>query len=190
MKRPRTLALVSNLAAVACLVGCSSSDQRLIELSERSAARQAEQNQQIARQSREVTETTRALVEADAKARREMIAAQRALQEGVQTERRELDRGHGDLEKDRQSLAAARQREPLIAGAITSAAVLWACLLPVVLAVYLLRVLSQTEPDGALGELLIQEFSSDSPVLLPAAIPPLQIASSQELPAPPADSPP
>jgi hypothetical protein len=188
MKFSRTRALVCAQVTATCIAGCSLSDRQLVELAERSAARQAEQNQHIARQSQQVTETTRALVEADAQARREMIAAQCVLQEGLQTERQSLDRGHDDLEKERQSLATARHREPVIASAITSAAVLGACLLPVVLAIYLLRVLSQAEPDGALGELLIQEFVSDTSVLLPSPALPLQITGNSELPSPPADS--
>ena len=61
------------------LAGCES-DERIVKLSERSLERQAEQNQQIAQQSREVTAATRAVVEADAAARRELIATQQRLQ--------------------------------------------------------------------------------------------------------------
>jgi hypothetical protein len=66
------------------VVGCGSTDERLVELSEKSLARQAEQNQQMLKQSAQVAQATRQLVTADAQAREELIAAQaqrRNLQE-------------------------------------------------------------------------------------------------------------
>jgi hypothetical protein len=45
------------------VTGCSSSDERLVELGQQSADRQAEQNQTIADQSQQVTETTHQFVE-------------------------------------------------------------------------------------------------------------------------------
>ena len=64
--RSRTGPLVFLFLAVA---GCGATDDRLVDLSERSLARQAEQSQQMAQQSTEVVQATRQLVEADAQAR-------------------------------------------------------------------------------------------------------------------------
>jgi hypothetical protein len=137
-------------------------------VSERSVARQAEQNQQIARQSQEVSQATHDLVQADAKARAELVAAPRSLQESLQTERSRLDQQRDKLEQDRQALVAANVREPIIANAISGAALLLAVLLPLMLCIYLLRSFGPSEPSHALNDWLIDELTSEQSPLLSA----------------------
>jgi hypothetical protein len=158
---------VGALLIAVCAIGCDSHDRRYVELSQDAVARQAEQNAQIARQSQQVAEAAHELVQADAQARAELIAAQRSLEEGMQTERRRLDTERDTLEQDRQALATARQFEPIIASTIWSAALLLAVILPLVLCIYLIRSLGKNEPSEDLTELLVCEFTTQQPMLLP-----------------------
>ena len=96
------------------VAGCSSGDDdRLAELGQQSADRQAEQNQTIADQSRQVTETTHEFVESSGDARKEMIELQRELVEAEAEARNELGRVQQDLvDRDaecRQELNALQQ---------------------------------------------------------------------------------
>ncbi len=143
---------------VTTLLGCGTPDARLVDLSERSLARQAEQNQLVVRQSTEVAQATHQLIEADAKSRQELITAQTRLQQDMQSERCALDRQHQDLETERKQLAAQRQRDPILAAAILQAAMLLACILPLVLCFFVLHVLRRETANEAFSELLIQEF--------------------------------
>ena len=159
----RSSLIVFLLLAIA---GCSSPDDRLLELSERSLSRQAEQNQQVAQQSTEVAKATRQLVDADAKARRELITAQAELQRNLHAERASLDRQHETLECQRNELAIQRHREPIVAAAIVQAAVLIACILPLMLCFFVLRALRREGTDAALGDLLVQELVDPHSLLL------------------------
>ena len=79
------------------LTGCSSPDDRLVELGQQACNRQARQNQTIADQSRQVTETTHQFVESSGCARKEMIELQRELVEAEAEARSELIRIQQDL---------------------------------------------------------------------------------------------
>jgi hypothetical protein len=79
------------------VTGCSPSDERLVELGQQSADRQAEQNRTIADQSRQVTETTRQFVESSGDARTDMIELQRELVEAEAEARSELIQVQQDL---------------------------------------------------------------------------------------------
>ena len=72
-------------ASLVLVTGCGNDDERLLELSRESLRRQAEQNEQMSRQSQEVVEASRELVAADAEARREMT--ERALEKARLAER-------------------------------------------------------------------------------------------------------
>ena len=109
---------------LALITGCKEDDQL-----QRSLQRQAEQ----------IVGASRQLVEADAKARGELIELQQNLQEGVQTERKSLDRQHEEIEAERQVIARQRHRDPLIAAAIVNTGVLLACIAPLLLAFWVLR---------------------------------------------------
>jgi hypothetical protein len=62
------------------LAGCRSSpDERLVAMAKDHEKSQAEQSQQMARLEQELTEGSRKLVEADAKARQELTAIQHEL---------------------------------------------------------------------------------------------------------------
>ena len=138
---------------MALITGCKEDDQL-----QRSLQRQAEQ----------IVGASRQLVEADAKARGELIELQQNLQEGVQTERQSLDRQHEEMEAERQIIARQRHRDPLIAAAIVNTGVLLACIAPLLLAFWVLRS-SWGQESAGVDELLIHELTTETPVLLPQA---------------------
>jgi hypothetical protein len=115
------------------VIGCSPSDDRLVELGQQACDRQARHNQAIADQSQQTTETTHQFVESSADARKDMIELQRELVEAEAEARSELVQIQQDLvdrdaqcrqeltelQRDSQSSAQAerqsvdRQREDL-----------------------------------------------------------------------------
>jgi hypothetical protein len=154
------LALIGTVLAIGC-----DEDKRLVEFAKEADQRQAEQNHEIAQQNHEIAAATKHLVEADAKARQELVAMER----GLQAERATVGQQRDQLEVERRQLASARQRESLLGEALAGGATLLACLLPLVLCWYLLHGLRSQNQDEALGELLVMELAGDtmSP-LLPA----------------------
>ncbi len=167
------------------VAGCSSSDDRLIELGQQSCDRQAQQNDTIATQAKQVTETTRQFVEAEGQARQEILriqselvdrdaqcrqelnTLQRETQAAVEAGRQNLDRQREDLEAERRQIATERQRAPIIAAAIQQVGLWLACLLPLALCGYLLHVLRHTaNNDVAVTELLVEELTTDRPRFL------------------------
>lgn len=152
------------LIATALVIGCDK-DKRLVEFAQEADQRQAEQNHEIAKQNHEIAAATKNLVEADAKARQELVALERDLQ----TERATIGEQRDHLEAERRELATQRRRESLLAQLLAGGATLVACLLPLVLCWYLLQGLRSQSHDEALGELLVMELASGaSSPLLPA----------------------
>lgn len=145
------------------VIGCSSPDDRLAEFAAESMDQQASQNREVSKAHHEVAQGTKRLVEADAKAREDLIGLEHRLHQ----ERESLARQRDQLETERRELAGQRAREPVIAAAVGSLGVLMASLLPLVLCWYLLHGLRHERHDEALGEVLAMELVSDLPVLLP-----------------------
>jgi len=148
----RRIALMLTLATLA---GCEDENSKLARMADDFARRQAEQTQQVVELQREVAEGSRQLVEADARAREDMAALHR-----------EVGRQQDQLEADRRAFAAQRRMDPIVASAITNAAWLLACLLPLVLCWYLLHS-RPNEDDAAVNDVLIGELIAEQPVLLP-----------------------
>ena len=180
-KRTTLLLLVASLAT---MIGCKD-DERLAEMAQDATRRQAEQNEEMIRLNREVAHSHQRLIEADAESRQEVLqvqhqlierdeqgrqqlnALQRDTQSGIQRERSSLDRQQEELDKERKEIARQRNRDPIVAAAITSLGVILACLAPIALAICLLRTTHCHEStDTELTELLLQEMASDKPVLL------------------------
>jgi len=146
--------------AIIVLAGCDK-DRRLVDLARESADRQAAQNLQMAENTRQVAAAAKAVADADAQARRDFAAMQRH----VVAQQAEVGRQRDQLESDRREAAQARQRDPVIAAAITDIGLVLACLLPLILCWYLLRSLHEEKSDPILTEVLIEEFASGSPTL-------------------------
>ncbi|MAD80492.1 MAG: hypothetical protein CMJ50_06575 [Planctomycetaceae bacterium] len=146
------------------MIGCDENEnKRLAEMAERHLERQSEQNRRMSELQREVAEGARQLVEADAKAREEMVT----LQLATQTERSEIGRQRDALEDERRNLAAARRLDPIIAAAIANLGLLAACMLPLVLCWYLLHRRIDPADDQAVAEVLLEDLVTDRPLLLP-----------------------
>lgn len=127
-----------------------------------------DERQKTSRAQAEVAEASRQLVQADAKARGEVVALQRDLQQ-VQAE---LGRQRDQLESDRRQYADQRIRDPIVANAILDVGMILACLLLLILGIALvLGLRNQTQTDSALTEILVEEIASDRPMLLPGMRP-------------------
>ena len=130
----------------------------------------------------EITKTSRALVEADAKSRAEFHELARDLQ----TERLGLNQQRESLDQEREELALARIRDPLIASAIVELGLAALCLLPLLVCIYVLRaVTSGNSEDGAqaLSDLLVLDLTTQQPLLR------LQSNTVSQEPGPPAAKP-
>jgi len=158
--------MVRSLAAILILTvtGCEEEEsKRLVEMAEKHLERQAEQSRQMSELQRQVAEGANRLVEADAKAREEMVALQRDLQ----ADQAAVGRQRDQLEEERRDLAAKRHVDPIVAAAITNVGLLLACVLPLALCWYLLQPRVQPADDQAVAEVLLQDLVSDRPLLLP-----------------------
>jgi hypothetical protein len=166
MQTHKRLILLTVVALMVTATGCEEDEnenKRLAEMAERQLQRQAEQNRHMAELQHEVAAGARQLVQADAKAREEMVA----LHRDVQVERTEIGRQRDSLEDERKLIASQRHRDPVIAAAITNIGLLLACLLPLILCWYLLRRPLEPADDAAVAEVLLQDLVSDRPLLLP-----------------------
>ena len=160
MKRPFLTILAT--AALVTVTGCDQ-DGRVARVAQEAAERQAEQNKELVRLNRETAEGTKRLVGADAETRKELASLQRDLQAAAS----EVGRQRDVLEADRRELDARRHRDSVVAAAIQSAALVVACVLPLVVAWYLLRSVRDEEDDPVVTEVLISELTTDRPRLLP-----------------------
>lgn len=158
------------------VAGCSdSSDERLAEFAQQSMAEQrmqndrlADQSQAVVAESHQLAETAKELVKSDAEARRELIAAQTEMTSQLNEQQSVIYSGHNQLEQDRRDIASQRHRDPIIATVIQNFGLTVACVLPLVVAVFVIRQMQSQEPDhAAVAEMLVLEMTSDEPRLLP-----------------------
>jgi cell division protein FtsN len=169
------LAMLAMFAMVLLVTaGCDNErppDERFQQLAQQALHEQSEQNKRLVDQNKQVAEASRQLVAEDAQARRELLEAQRQLTSELHAERASLDRQHEALEEERRSLAAQQQREPVIAHTIGAVGLTLACLLPLLLAAYVIHTLNhQDEDPAALNELLVLDLTSERPRLLPHSV--------------------
>ena len=175
----RTQIAIVPILMLLTVIGCSDTpdmrDQRLAEFAQQAVKEQARQNDRMADQSQAVVEeshqlaeTAKELVEHDAEASRELIAAQQELTSQVNDQQATVDAGRGQLEQDRREIAEQRHRDPIVATAIQNTGLIIGCLLPLIVAVYVIRQMQSQEPDhAAVAEMLVLEVTSDEPRLLP-----------------------
>ena len=175
----RTQIAIFPILLLLTVIGCSDTpdmrDQRLAEFAEQAVKEQARQNDRMADQSQaiveeshQLAEAAKELVEHDAEARRELIAAQQELTSQLNDQQATVDAGRGQLEQDRREIAEQRHRDPIVATAIQNTGLIIGCLLPLIVAVYVIRQMQSQEPDhAAVAEMLVLEVTSDEPRLLP-----------------------
>jgi hypothetical protein len=142
-------------------IGCSSGDERLVDLSRQSADRQAEQNRLVETNNQQVIDATKRLVEADAQGRKETIELHRQ----IEADRSGVNQQRDALEQERRQVADQRNRDPIIAESILAAAGLIAAILPLAVCLYLLRGMFHKSDDEAMAEVLIQELVAQRPLL-------------------------
>jgi hypothetical protein len=167
-------------------VGCSSGDDRLVELSRESAERQAEQNRLVETNNRQVLEATNKLVEADAKSRTENIELHRQ----IETERSGINQQRDVLEQERRQIAGERIRDPIVADSILAVGGLIAAILPLLVCLALLRGLFQKSDQETIADVLIEDLVSRQPLLSgPEALSPPKTGREPRLTAAPTEKP-
>jgi len=131
--------------------------------------RMADQSLAVVEESHQLAEAAKVLVERDAEARREMIAAQTEMTTQLNEQQSVIYTGHEQLEQDRRQIAEQRHREPIVAAVIQNFGLIVAGLLPLVVAVFVIRQMQSQEPDhAAVAELLVLELTSQQPRFLQA----------------------
>jgi hypothetical protein len=188
MKLSLTLSLLRSLMLMAFALlasGCSSSpDERLAQFAEQSTAQQAEQNRAMAAQTQRVAEAAESLVRADAQARESLLRASFEQQATHEARTAELDQVRALLQAERQRLADGQRRDQLTAGVLQALASNLSCLLPLLLAGYLLHVSYRSVPDDrTLNEVLLQELARSQALHLPSQLGPARLgppASEEE----------
>jgi hypothetical protein len=155
-------ALIRLMMMSILLSGC---DDRVAQVAEEAAERQAEQNTVMAELNKEVAGGARQLVEADAQARQDIIGVHRDFQ----NERHRLDTDRNDVESQRRHLAAMRRTSSVLAPAIQTGGLL--LLVSVVLG-FCWYAVAKSREDGPLtddiSELLLCELLADSSVPISA----------------------
>jgi VIT1/CCC1 family predicted Fe2+/Mn2+ transporter len=161
-------------------IGCSSGDERLVELSRQSTERQAEQNRLVETNNRQVLEATDRLVEADAESRTENIELHRQ----IEAERSGVNQQRDALEQERQQIAQERNRDPIVADSILAVGGLIAAILPLLVCLFLVRGLFHKSDQESLAEVLVEDLVSRQPLLSgPAAVSPRGTGREPRLPA-------
>ena len=161
---------------------CSSDENsRVAELATQQLERQSDQNRRMAELQQEVASGSRELVEADAKARQEMVTLQRE----IQTEQNEIGHQRDQLEAERRDIADSRNRDPIIAAAITRVAFVVVSLLPLLVCWLLLQQKVEPADKNEITELLLDDLISAEPRLLPPAASKPGKLRLTELPQPP-----
>ena len=182
----RRIANYLALALALAMVGCGESpdmrDQRLAEFARQSMAEQQKQNARIADQSKAVVDEShqlaqaaKELVELDAQARRELLAAQSDLTTQINKQQSVVDAKRDELEQERREIAGRRSRDPIIASAIQYTGLILGCLAPLAICAFVISQMQAQEPDhAAVAELLIQELTIPKILSVPKTLPKLE----------------
>jgi len=109
MIRSGVLAALASAALAGC-GGDSAGYRHAADTADKAADRQAQQNTEMAKNNQTVAEGTKRLIEADAEARKEIVAVHKDLQ----AERATLNEGFSDLETERQQIAQDRRTESIL----------------------------------------------------------------------------
>ena len=166
MKQLLPIAAAMTALTVVLLTGCDE-DEKVAKVAIQAADRQAKQNQEMARVNREVAEGTKRLVEADAEARKDVLA----MQKDLQGQASEVGQQRDLLESERREVAGQRLRESILGPIIANMGPLLVCALVLAfcsLLIYGLRV-DKGDDDSIVAEVLIEDLASERPKLLPPA---------------------
>ena len=162
------------LFSILTIAGCNE-NERVAQVALDAAERQAEQNQQIAENSRQVAAGAKRLIEADSQSREELID----LQHNLQAEQSRIGGLRDDLENERREVAAQRLTESRLGPIVKSCVAAAVCLVTIGFCWYLLYGLRHDDADQTLSELLVEELASDKPSLLPRFSPPKTLSTDE-----------
>jgi len=155
------------LLLVALITGC---DDKSTQLAREAADRQARQNTQMAELNQEVAAGSHQQVEADAKARQEILGVHHDLQ----AERTRLDTGFSQLEAERRQIAAQRQTSSAFETVANASGYVFLVVAVLGLCWYALIWARHTDTtDAEVSEILIGQIISDHPSKLGEAEKPL-----------------
>lgn len=135
------------------------------QIAREAADRQAQQNTEMARLNKEVASGTHQLVEADARARKEIVGVHHDLQ----AERARLDTSRSELESERREIAGQRRTESMLMSMVTLVGGVSLVVVLLGFCWYALVASRRSEDtDAQLNELLIQEILPEGQPHLPA----------------------
>ena len=173
------------IAIIIIAIGCQTDSDRVAELASRHATEQSELSRQTVELQTELVEGTRQLVEADSQSRRDFLELEGKLDE----QRAEIGHRHDELESERRLIAKQRYRDPIIANAVTAIGALLACLLPLLLAGYLLKCQLGDQEEYAITEVLLEEIASGHSAFVRSKVPTLALNPDDSTPKLPGDPP-
>jgi hypothetical protein len=154
------------ILSAALLVATHGCEDKSTQIAREAADRQAQQNTEMAQLNKEVASGSHQLVEADAKARQDIVGVHHDLQ----AERTRLDTSRSELEVERREIAGQRRTESMlvpVSGLLLLIVLLSFCW-------YALVASRRNEnSDAQLTELLIREILPDEPSLLSSKPPSL-----------------
>lgn len=134
---------------------CNDERDKTTQVAREAADRQAQQNTEMAQVSKEVAAGSHQLVEADAKARQEIVGVHRDLQ----AERSRLDSGWSELQKNRKELVAQLRTESALVAVSRATGYLFLVVAVLSFCWYVLfRVRHDDGTDARLNELLVSEI--------------------------------
>ena len=147
-----------------CLIAGCGDDERLVRMAKEHEARQAEQNLKMAELQKSVADGSKRLIEVEAESRDKLLA----MQDNLRADQAAVGQQRDKLEGERREIAQQRLRDPIIAEAIMQVGLCLACLLPLVLAGYLIYALRHTasQDDAIVTEFLVADLVSEHPLLL------------------------
>ncbi len=143
-------------------------DARTAAFWQNSIEKHLELSHQVLKHNQDIAATAKQLVEADAQARKEFIR----LQEKIQDERGALVKMYEALETEKRQIAMERQRDPIIAAAMTEMAFLLAVCISLVFCWVLLYRMSADSDEALVRDLLLQDLTARRSRILPPPPPP------------------
>src|SRR3954452_19371657 len=143
--------LILSITLLAATHGC---DDKATQIAREAADRQAQQNTEMAQLNKEVASGSHQLVEADAKARQEIVGVHCDLL----AERSRLDTSWGQVQEERRLIAAERRTESMLVAVANASGYLFLVVVVLGFCWYaLVRVRQGDGTDEQLNELLITE---------------------------------
>ena len=181
-------------------IGCSGApDERFNQLANESLARQAEQNEVIARQSDRLAEAGNKYLEAETRSREQIVELQQEMVQRDAEARTELtelarqtqaeqveageriDRQRQQLQEESQAIAAQRRWDSVAAAALAGLGTAVLCVAPLALAAYIVYLASRSgDEDVIVGEALVRQLHEGPQAPLLNAQRPAALADQRE----------